>query len=178
MKLTLLSIATAITAFAGIANAGTLAAQSLKCKGVASLDAYKDNRTGQPAYFVTITTLEGSSCRKFQIPLENQIVSKKQVNAKDSTASGEYPVQQGRTQVQITNLGNQLVVIVDNEPVILNNPNAITPTDEIARKRLAVEQQRAADAKAVRDAGNAVAATEIGVAVGGAAVEAVGSLER
>jgi hypothetical protein len=141
------------------AKAATLAAQPLKCGGFVSLDSNGSQ------VILSVKKVGASTCQSLEIQSENI----------------RGALNKDLSQMQIRNLGRQLVLVVDSEVVILTVDASVVAAErsnEIEAQRLKIEQDRAAREKARQNAEAAGAAIAVGAAGAAVTVEAVNSIER
>ncbi len=159
MKSKIAILISSLTFSAIISNAGTLAAQALKCGGLISLDTY------QYSVVLTVKKVGNSTCEKLEVGSENM----------------SRLLRQDVTSFVLTKeLGNQLAAIVNDEVVVLTIANLSTSSHliEIERQRLALEKQAAARRRAMDNAQAAATGAVIVGATGAAVADEVSRSER
>lgn len=168
MKALNVLVLASVLGFAVQSQAAVLGSASLSCGG----SVYVETNTGISGS-LKFSLPAGSKCREFQVPVLN-------VEGKFHRQESQYSVR------SISQLGNQLVVIVNkNETVVLNlnslessTPSYTSGMSEYERRSLELQQQREARERAQQAAQNAAAAGAVIGEVGGALVEGLGGIER
>ena len=153
-----------------ISQAGTIAAQSLKCGGLITVERMSQTTE------LHIRRVGASTCEFVEVDA---------LNIRERI-SGDLT----RIQLRERDLGSHLTAIIDKKEVVILKLESDTKSTqnsegsvngslvEIERQRLAIEQQRLDHQRSVENTKTAIVVGTVGAAAGAAVIEGVGSTER